>query len=621
MLTLTLIAASALSAHAQYGTLTGTDWQLRVYDGKPALAESPVTARFQDGRLHGLTGCNEYFAGYTADQSILQLSELGSSQKTGPEPAMAQETAFLKLLGAVTSYRIEGGELYLLDGDGRALLEFVPQRPAGAPAGTLDGRLPTILREGHLWVPLRPLLDWLGGRAQWNAAKHTALSRRGDKRLEVTVGSARAYIGSLAVTLPGMVFEREGRLYVPLALLCDAFDLTAQPHPGTHTMVVTDFAPPGGRTAPMPPEKAANWQALLDKMVDPDDVLRRSAPGVVLLVESPIGRFRGAAGVRDLDTRTPLRATDRLQIGSCTKAFTVILALQLHEQGVWSLDDPVVQWLPDLAVPTPSFHQITLRQLAQNTSGLWDYAETLLGGVMGNPAALAKGYTPGELATYAFTHGKPDFEPGASWGYSSTNFILLGMAVEAAAKQSLANLYRARVFEPAGMYNSFLQEGAADPEQVVHGYYRSESGEFVDSTGWNASQAWAAGAIVSTVEDMGRFVHSLMSGRLFDKPGTLAEMLTFRDIPPERQAGGFARYALGVGSTDFVTTGNIGHTGQTVCFTSLWLHLPDAGTSAMMISNSADCPLLPRTAAWLQKFVTDEAASLHGLRRAVLTTP
>ena len=116
---------------------------------------------------------------------------------------------------------------------------------------------------------------------------------------------------------------------------------------------------------------------LLNQWMTPGNGLC-DAPGAVLLVDSPTGRYLKAAGVTSLEDPRPVRVDDRFEIGSNTKAFTVILALQLQDQGVLSMDDPLSKWLPELAAQIPNGDQVTLRQMAGNTSGIWDYADPLM---------------------------------------------------------------------------------------------------------------------------------------------------------------------------------------------------------------------------------------------------
>ena len=187
------------------------------------------------------------------------------------------------------------------------------------------------------------------------------------------------------------------------------------------------------------------------------------APGGVLLVDSPSGRYLKAGGVASTEDGRPLKVDDRLQIGSNTKAFTVILALQLQEAGVLSMDDPLSKWLPELAARIPNGDRITLRQMAGNTSGIWDYADPLMQPLVDNndQEGLAKAYTPQELIELVIADGKPTFAPGEGWHYSSTNFILLGMVVEAATGQVAGRALPGAHLRPAGDDEHQLPGGIA----------------------------------------------------------------------------------------------------------------------------------------------------------------
>ena len=166
-------------------------------------------------------------------------------------------------------------------------------------------------------------------------------------------------------------------------------------------------------------------------------------PGLVLLVDTPDGRYLQAAGVSSLEDGTPMQTGDRLEIGSNTKSFVIVLLLQLQEQGVLSLDDPLSQWLPDWAEKIPNGDQMTLRQLAQHTSGIWDYGDPIIAEAANDPATLEQGYTPEELVQYALDNGTPDFAPGEEgmWKYSNTGYVLLGMVIEKATGGRVAYVH------------------------------------------------------------------------------------------------------------------------------------------------------------------------------------
>jgi D-alanyl-D-alanine carboxypeptidase len=144
---------------------------------------------------------------------------------------------------------------------------------------------------------------------------------------------------------------------------------------------------------------------------------------------------------------------------------TVII--QLAEDGVLTLDDPLALWLPEVADQLPYGDQITLRHLLTHTSGLFNvvehesyyadiFTEMVVDEDTGNVTLACVQRDPHDtLARYVY--GKDaQFEPGAQWRYSNTNYTLLGMVIEAAADMPLAEAYRTHIYEPLGMESTFL---------------------------------------------------------------------------------------------------------------------------------------------------------------------
>jgi D-alanyl-D-alanine carboxypeptidase len=94
------------------------------------------------------------------------------------------------------------------------------------------------------------------------------------------------------------------------------------------------------------------------------------APGVVVLVRHGADQIQLAAGAARLDPMQPMRPDDRFRVGSVTKTFVATVVLQLAGEGILGLDDAVGAWLPGLL---PDGDRITVRQLLNHTSGLFDY--------------------------------------------------------------------------------------------------------------------------------------------------------------------------------------------------------------------------------------------------------
>ena len=344
--------------------------------------------------------------------------------------------------------------------------------------------------------------------------------------------------------------------------------------------------------AQLPAGEAARWDSVLDRWLGKPAVPICDAPGGVLLVDTPAGRYLKAAGVSSVESGRPVQTGDRFEIGSNTKSFTVVLALQLQEAGSLAMDDLLDKWLPEIAARIPGGDRITLRQLAGNTAGVRDYADPLMQPLIeaNDREGLAKAYDPIELVDFGLATGAPAFAPGEGWQYSSTNFILLGLVVEAASGKTLSALYQAHIFDALGMASTTYLEGVPDPGSIVDGYYTVPGDERIDMTDWNATQAGAAGAIVSTAEDMARYARGLFRGELFRDRATLAEMLRFTELT-EAQGAGFMR-GYGFGLVSFRTTGfrAIGHSGQTPGFQSVWFELPEADTRIVFLANSGSCP-------------------------------
>jgi D-alanyl-D-alanine carboxypeptidase len=194
-----------------------------------------------------------------------------------------------------------------------------------------------------------------------------------------------------------------------------------------------------------------------------------SAPGIVLLVDTPEGRYLNAAGVANLEDSTSLKVDDRLQIGSNSKSFTIVLLMQLQEEGILSMDDPLSKWLPEYASSLPNGDLITLRQMANHTAGLWDYANGVIGGGAGDPALLEKSYSPEELVQFAVDNGTALFAPGeeGQWKYSNTGYILMGMIAEKATGESLKDLYQQRIFDPLGLDSAVMIEGVPQGDEIT----------------------------------------------------------------------------------------------------------------------------------------------------------
>ncbi len=306
-----------------------------------------------------------------------------------------------------------------------------------------------------------------------------------------------------------------------------------------------EFARSGEIYNDLDPALAGRLAHILDQTIAETNV-----PGAILYVYLPgQGRWIGARGVSNVAQGIPMVPLDRIRIASVTKTFVATVILQLVSEGVLSLDDPVSKWLPGLV---PNGNNITLRHLLNHTSGLYNYLDDgFVDLVLSDRSHI---WSPQELVGYAVAN-PPYFAPGQAgrWHYSNTNYIVLGMVIERATGTPLAQQVRWRILEPLGMHNTYFDPDDGFGGGTVRGYVGGR-----DYTDLNMSFAWAAGGMVSTLEDLGRFMQALSGGALLDAQG-MQSMHSFSDV---YGAWGASQLTYGMGLMQDVMSVGPGPDGQ-----------------------------------------------------------
>jgi D-alanyl-D-alanine carboxypeptidase len=338
--------------------------------------------------------------------------------------------------------------------------------------------------------------------------------------------------------------------------------------------------------APFDAALAADLQQLLDSTVADGFI-----PGAVLAVYIPGQEpWSGASGLADRQRRRPMEPQTRVRIASISKIFTAVVVLQLVEEGKIDLDAPMTTWLPDLV---PNGDKITVRQLLNHTTGLYDFVE--------DRRFISRGYqkpdrvwTPRELVAYA-TRFRPAFAPGAAgaFDYSSTNYVILGMIVEQVTGNTLGHEMQRRIFAPLRLESTFFAPEDKVQGQQAHGYMKN-----TDQTNISLSIVFATANIVSTASDVRRFAQALVGGDLLQPP-TLELMYQFvnghgqYNMPDLAYGEGIMRNQLPVGPgpdgrprpPEASTV--VGHIGGFGGFRSAVWTAPASGTTVALAMNQA----------------------------------
>jgi D-alanyl-D-alanine carboxypeptidase len=301
---------------------------------------------------------------------------------------------------------------------------------------------------------------------------------------------------------------------------------------GLGLAAVTAGTLPGGGTAAALEDGGTGAQLRRDA----EAIHATGATSVIAATENAEGeRATARAGVAELGTDRPVPHGAYYRIGSDTKTFTAVVALQLVAEGTLGLDDTVEQWLPGVVAGNGhDGSRITLTNLLRQTSGLPDYDDLLFGDPADlTPEAYREGrFTPvssRELVDLALTRPPawlPDADdPSAEtrWAYSNTNYLLAGMIIEEATGHSWEREVHERVIEPLGLTHTLTPGTSAYvPEPTATAYTQFPGHEELTDTTL-AAGGGADGGIISTNEDMNTFLRALMGGQLLP-PEQLAAM-------------------------------------------------------------------------------------------------
>jgi D-alanyl-D-alanine carboxypeptidase len=295
------------------------------------------------------------------------------------------------------------------------------------------------------------------------------------------------------------------------------------------------------------------------------------AGAVILIARGDQVLFRGARGEVDIEAHTRLQPDSVFRIGSITKQFTAAALLTLVDAGRVSLDDPVSDYVPDFA----GGERITIRHLLNHTSGLGDYwrlpyyrADT-----------VQRDFAVDQLI--ALLQREPlQFEPGTSWAYSNSGYVLAGAVIEAASGMSWDAYLRQVLFEPLGMAHTGYGHDPQFAARQVNGYSRADNA-IVPMRPMSMTQAYAAGGLVSNAEDLLIWNRALHGGRVLSEAAYL-QMIT----PVGAATVQEAQYGFGLFNDHVRGERMLWHGGHIFGFRAWLAYVPDPGISVVILENS-----------------------------------
>jgi D-alanyl-D-alanine carboxypeptidase len=295
-------------------------------------------------------------------------------------------------------------------------------------------------------------------------------------------------------------------------------------------------------------------------------------PGLSVGIWSPArGTYVRAFGVADIASGRPMSLADHVRVGSVTKPFTATLVLQQVRRGRLGLDERLSRFSPRF----PGARTITIRELLNHSSGIYDYASDPAFGqeLQAHPT---RRWTPAELIAIA-ARQPLYFPPGTGYHYSDTNYVLLGQILRRVTHRTVGALLRSDILRPLGLRRTAYLPAAPLPRPLAHGYLIPPGGPPTDTTGWSYSWTRAAGGLSSTLGDLRRWAPVLGTGALLS-PALRRQQRRF--IPTGTPG---LSYGLGLASAGTM----VGHNGLVPGYDSVELYSPSLRATVVMVANTS----------------------------------
>lgn len=272
----------------------------------------------------------------------------------------------------------------------------------------------------------------------------------------------------------------------------------------------------------------------------------KSAPGVAVLVRRD-GRtvFSLGYGVRDLRSRALITSGTDFRLASCTKQFTAMAVMLLIKDGKLRYDEALTEIFPEFPAYGKS---ITVHNLLTHTSGLPDYEELM------DKASAAAGHElwsethqiqDAEVLKLLESESKGKFNPGTSWSYSNSGYVVLGLVVAKISGISFPDFLRLRIFTPLKMKKTLAYvNGRNEVPNRAYGH-SPEKDKFIETDQSSTSATLGDGGVYSNLDDLARWDDALIEHTLLSAADMQPAFVPFK-LPD----GTLPRWSSGSGDSD-----------------------------------------------------------------------
>ncbi len=313
-------------------------------------------------------------------------------------------------------------------------------------------------------------------------------------------------------------------------------------------------------------------KAKLDQFFDRLDE-KNKAMGSLAIVKDGRVLYSRAIGYSQISgtEKKPMTPANKFRIGSITKTFTATLIMQLVDEGKLKLTDTLDKFLPQV----PNAEKIAITQILTHRSGI--------------PNISREQNAQGNVKTIPMTQDEhlalivkatPDFEPGTKSVYSNSGYFILGLIIEKLTGKSYETVLQEKIVSKIGLRDTYLATRSIDVNKNESlTYFIIPGGDWKLVPETHPSLLFSAGGIVSTPNDLARFIQALFDGKLISAE-SLAQMKAMRD------GEGFGMVTFPLAGKTFY-----GHTGGADNYGAWIAYLPEEKLAVAYTTNAKIYPV------------------------------
>lgn len=312
----------------------------------------------------------------------------------------------------------------------------------------------------------------------------------------------------------------------------------------------------------------------LEKQID-EILLKNFKPDLpgcaAIVVKDGSTLYHKAFGMANMELNVSLKPEHIFRIGSITKQFTACAILKLMEEGKLSLDDEITKFVKDFPVHG---NKITIKHLLTHTSGIKSYT----GMKEWDKEVRKKDFTPGELIEF-FKNQPMDFKPDEEYRYNNSGYFLLGYIIEQVSGKTYAQYIEENFFKPLGMNSSYYDSHNKLINNRAAGYQKN-GGTYENADYLSTTQPYAAGSLLSTVEDLAKWYQAVVNYKVIKK-----ESLEKALSPYLLKNGKNTRYGFGWAIENIQGSDAFGHGGGINGYLTASVYLKNENIFVAVFSN------------------------------------